>query len=227
LDRLDEYLVFAERHAEMFANPPGGFTILLDKEEIRGVEKQVAEWLKARGMPANWAEVGIAFQDQYGLILRDAVEFPNADRRTYTRFTSEMETGPGVVTLPRYREQLLLIRHFRHATRAWHLEVPRGFGIAGLSSEESALAELDEEIGATVSRLVSLGRVHPDSGAGSDAAALFYAEVESYGDVEAAEGIAELLPTSVADFEAMIRDNEITDGFTIAAYARAKLKGLL
>jgi len=211
----------------MFVNPPGGFTILLDKEEIRAVEEQVAQWLTAREMPADWAQVGIAFQDQYGLILRDAVQFPNGFRGTYNRFTSEIETGPGVVALPRYREQVLLIRHFRHATRAWHLEVPRGFGIKGLSTEESVLAELDQEIEAKVSRLVPLGRVHTNTGAGSDAPELFYAEVESYGNVEEAEGITELLPTSVTTFEAMIRDHQITDGFTVAAYVRAKLKGLL
>jgi len=35
------------------------------------------------------------------------------------------------------------------------------------------------------------------------------------------------LPTPVSEFERMIRDNEIADGFTLAAYARAKLRGLL
>jgi len=56
---------------------------------------------------------------------------------------------------------------------------------------------------------------------------LFFAEVETYGSAEAQEAIAEIIATTVPEFERMIRDDEITDGFTLAAYTRAKLKGLL
>lgn len=122
---------------------------------------------------------------------------------------------------------MLLIRHFRHATRTWHLEIPRGFGTKGFSSEENARREIKEEIGATVSRLISLGQVYPDAGAQAEYNDFFYAEIESYGEVEADEAITELLTTPTAEFERMIRDNEITDGFTITAYGLAKARGLL
>jgi ADP-ribose pyrophosphatase len=56
---------------------------------------------------------------------------------------------------------------------------------------------------------------------------LFFAEVESYTDAEIGEAITDILPTPLPEFERMIRDNEITDGFTLAAYTRAKLQGLL
>ena|SRR5947209_250036 len=52
---------------------------------------------------------------------------------------------------------------------------------------------------------------------------LFYAQIEAYGLIDTMEGITELSVVSVADFEAMIRENVITDGFTIATYARAML----
>ena len=96
-----------------------------------------------------------------------------------------------------------------------------------LSNEEMALRELQEEIGGIASRLVSLGQIHPDTGMTSECDELFLAEVESYSDAEAFEGIIEILPTSVLELERLIRENEITDGFTIAAYTRAKLRGLL
>ena len=67
-----------------------------------------------------------------------------------------------MVVLPFYRGQVLLVRHFRHKLRTWDLEIIQGFGMPGLSSEECARRELKEEIEATASRLVSLGRVHPD-----------------------------------------------------------------
>jgi hypothetical protein len=41
------------------------------------------------------------------------------------------------------------------------------------------------------------------------------------------EGIKSILWVTVAELEAMIRDGAITDGFTIAAFTRARLKGLI
>jgi len=175
----------------------------------------------------EWSQVGIAFRDQYLLLLRDAVRFPDGTVGTYIRFVDPRDGVPGVIVLPIYQGQILLLRHFRHATRSWHLEIPRGFGWQGLTSEESASRELEEEIGATPSRLVSLGQTYPNTGMTSECDELFYAEVESYGNAEAQEAIIEILPTSLPEFERMLRENEITDGFTLAAYARAKLKGLL
>ncbi len=226
MSTLEDYFAFAKTHPTLFVNPPGaGFTILLDEAEIREAESQMAQWLKEKGLPTNWAQVGIAFQDQYTMILRDAVRFPNGALGTYIRMVGD--GTPGVIVLPIYRDQVLLIRHFRHATRIWHIEIPRGFGKKGLSSEENARRELREEIGATIARLVSLGRVYPDTGALSEYNDFFYAEVESYGEIEADEAIVELLPTSLSEFERMIRENEMTDGFTLTAYALAKAQGLL
>jgi ADP-ribose pyrophosphatase len=44
---------------------------------------------------------------------------------------------------------------------------------------------------------------------------------------DAQEGIQQLQTVEVEEFEKMIRDNKITDSFTIAAYTRAKLNQLL
>ncbi len=226
MSTLEDYFAFAKAHPALFVNPPGaGFTILLDKADIRAAESQMAQRLKAAGLPSEWAQVGIAYQDQYGMILRDAVRFPDGSLGTYIRMVGD--GTPGVIVLPIYQGQVLLIRHFRHATRTWHLEIPRGFGTKGFSSEENARRELEEEIGATISRMVSLGRAYPDAGAGADYNDFFYAEVVSHREVEANEAIVELLPTSVAEFERMIRDNEMTDGFTLTAYALAKAQGML
>jgi hypothetical protein len=47
--------------------------------------------------------------------------------------------------------------------------------------------------------------------------------VESYGAAEACEAIAKVMAVAVAGGERLIRDGRITDGFTLAAYARAKV----
>ena len=221
-----DYDAFVKSHPALFANPSGaGFVILLDEGEIQEAERQMAQRLATRHLPAEWTRAGIAYQDQYRLVLRDAVRFPNQSLGIYTRIVRD--GVPGVIILPVYQEQVLLIRHFRHATRTWHLEIPRGYGEEGSSSEENARRELKEEIGATISHLVSLGNAYPDTGVLSEHNNFFYAEVETYGAIEADEAIVELLPTSTSEFERMIRENEIEDGFTLTAYGLAKAKGLL
>lgn len=228
MGRLEDYYALRQAHPKLFDDPPhSGYKLLLDEQEIRAAEAEMMAWLTTKGYPAAWGEVGIAYQDPFLLILRDAVRYPDNSTGTYIRGTTQLERGHSVAILPLYHQQVLLIRHFRHALRTWSLEIPHGFGTKGLSIEQSALKEAGEEIGATISRLVPLGRVHPDSGMLADVVELFYADVASYEGIDELRGIAELVPTPLAQFEKMIGEGAITDSFTIAAYTRAKLRDLL
>ena len=226
IDRAD-YLALVRARPELFRNPEGAaFVILLDEAEIRQAETHVAGLLTKVGAPKEWAEVGIAFRDQYVLLLRDAVRFADGALGTYIRMVAPENSFQGVAILPVWQRQVLLIRHFRHATRAWHLEVPRGFG-SDPDTGVSARRELAEEIGASEVELTDLGEIYADAGADSSAVALFYAEVGSYGAPELHEGITAVLPTPLAEFERMIADGELKDGYLLAAYARAKARNLI
>ena len=223
-----DYFAFAEAHPEQFVNPvEGGFTILMNEAEIREAEASVAQRLQAKGLPAEWAKVGIVYQDQYGMILRDAVRFPGGALGTYIRFLGNVDGGPGAIVLALYQDRVLLVRRFHHATRTWHLEIPIRLGVKNLSGEENARRELAEEIGATASLLVPMGNLEEGPGLTGSPAELFYAEIESYGEGNTREGITEVLQVTVPEFERMMRNSEITDSFTIIAYLRAKLQGLL
>jgi ADP-ribose pyrophosphatase len=225
-DRAD-YRALIEKYPDLFRNPPGAaFEILLDEADIQRAEQRMAELLGKFGAPPEWSRVGIAFRDQYVLILRDAVRYVDGSLGTYIRAVDPRPTFRGVVVLPLWHGQVLLIRHFRHATRSWHLEIPRGAGSAS-DPRESAQRELAEEIGASAVRLIELGEVYPDTGLTNSRVALFCAEVESYDAPEAIEGITEILPTSVVQFEEMIGNGELEDGYLLAAYARAKARGLI
>lgn len=222
-----QYLELAQSRPELFANPPGAaFHILLGEGEMNEAEAFMAGQLRQRGEPAEWATVGVVFRDQYLLIVRDAVRFPDGSVGTYIREVNLDPLIVGVVILPVWQGKVLLIRHFRHATRAWHLEIPRGFGSAE-GAEQNAQRELSEEIGASKASLTSLGEIYPDAGAGNSRVALFYADVTSYGSPEALEGISEVLPTPVAEFEQMIGQGRLDDGYLLAAYGRAKARGLI
>jgi ADP-ribose pyrophosphatase len=223
----ERYFELVHRHPELFVNPPSAsITIELEPEKMDQIEQAMAQRLTEQGLPGEWASIGVAFEDQYGLLLRDAVYFGDGTSGTYIRFVSE-ENTPGVIILPIYLGHVILINHFRHATRTWHLELPRGFGRPGLTSEENARRELHEEIGANASRLLSLGRAHTDTGMSTECNEFFFAQIDSYGEVDAFEGIDQIQPVAPPEFERLIRENVISDGYTIIAYARAKLYGLL
>ena len=228
MSTMEEYFAFAEKHPELFVNPPsGGFTIIMDEHKIGEIEAYMAQKLQARGQPAEWARVGIVYEDQHGRILRDAVLFPGGTPGTYIRFVSREVGTPGTVVLPLYQGNILLLRRFRHATRTWHLEVPVGPGTKGLPTRENARRVLLRDIEAVASRLVPLGRLDDGPGLSSDGAELFYAEVTSHGSGNVQEGIAEVLSVSVPTFERMISKSQVIDGFTTVAYLRAKIQGLL
>lgn len=221
----DDYFALVKARPELFINPPGaGFEILLDEAEIRQAEERTAERLRDTGAPTEWARVGVAFRDQYSLMLRDAVRYADGSVGTYIRMVAP--PIPGVVILPVWQEQVLLIRHFRHATRSWHLEIPRGFG-TDADVWNSAQQELKEEIDASGIRLIELGEMYLDTGISDSKVALFYAEITSYGKPEALEAITDILPTPIPELERMISDCELNDSFLLAAYVRAKIRNLL
>jgi ADP-ribose pyrophosphatase YjhB (NUDIX family) len=49
--------------------------------------------------------------------------------------------------LPVYQGKVILVHREPHAPRAWFLELPRGFGIEGISTAECVRQELAEAIG--------------------------------------------------------------------------------
>jgi ADP-ribose pyrophosphatase len=224
VDRAD-YIALVKSRPELFTNPSGAaFKIILDEAGILQAELDKATELEAMGLPRGWSTVGVAFRDQYVLLLRDAVRYADGSLGTYIRTVNQAYDG--VVILPMWQHQILLIRHFRHATRRWHLEIPRGFG-SNADAEESARRELEEEIEAVGIRLINLGHVYPDSGSENSRVALYFAEVTAYGQPESNEGINDIIPTPVPLLEHMIRHDLINDSFLLAAYARAKVSNLI
>ncbi|SBT49252.1 NUDIX hydrolase [Micromonospora narathiwatensis] len=221
------YRELRARLPELFVNPPGAAVeILADPVEVAAAERAKSTALRARGLPVEWGRTGVVYQDEWLTLLRDPVRFPGGGLGTYIRSVS-MGGAPGVVLLPVLDGAVVLVEHFRHATRRWHLEAPRGFGEPGVPAEEQAARELREEIGADDVRLVDLGVLNPDTGASTDEVRLFLAEVRAIGEPEAREGIRAVRLCRPAEVGALIRDGVINDSFTIAVWTRAFLRGLV
>jgi ADP-ribose pyrophosphatase len=185
--------------------------------------------LKKKHLPVSWADIGIILDDPYIVVLRDLVKFPDGHLGGYFRILNraDLEDGRGVAILAEMDKKYLLIHMFRHPTRSWSYEVPRGFGEPRVSAVDQAKSEISEEVGGEISELINLGPYHSNTGLEGNKVQLFYAKLISVGNPEKAEGIKSLIWVSLIELEEMIANEKILDGFTIATYTRAKLRGLL
>jgi ADP-ribose pyrophosphatase len=217
----DDYEDLAKARPELFTNEGAAVAIVLDRESRDEVEAVQRAELAAAGLPPDWAKTGIVFRDQYMTVLRDAVRHPSGTTGTYIRRVSSSPGPVGVAVLPKLEAGYLLVRHFRHATRQWHWEIPRGFLDADESPETAAFRELREEVAVEAGELTSLGTMLIDSGMGDDAVGLFLARAEGVPQPNLDEGISDVRTVSVGELMALIADGTISDSFTLAAVARA------
>lgn len=203
--------------------------IITDPQRITSWQEKERTRLEQKGLPSSWAEIGVILDDPYIVVIRDLVEFPDGNLRGYIRLINRADLlgGQGVAILPSLRSTILLLRQYRHATRSWHLEIPRGFGEKNTPPIEQACAEIAEEVGGIINRMVDLGEMHVNTGMEGNATRLFFAQLQSADKPEKSEGIKEIIEVNLVKFEALIKEGAITDSFTIAAYTRAKLRGLI
>jgi ADP-ribose pyrophosphatase len=223
--RLKIYLEFAQSRPELFVNPPGGMRIVLDPAEIAAVEHAVGRDLEARGLPSEGANVGILLRDPWFYAIRDAVEFPDGARRMHARIINRYDNGAAI--LPLLDGRIVLVRHFRHPLRRAILEIPRGAIEPGCSPEDTARAEIHEEIGGIVRRVEAMGFLYGNSNLYGSGAHLFFAELESVGAPQIGEGIIAIERYTVKEFEDLMLRGEILDSFTVGAYAHARLRGFI
>ncbi|MBU1661746.1 MAG: NUDIX hydrolase, partial [Chloroflexi bacterium] len=161
--------------------------------------------------------------------IRDLVKFPDGEMGGYIRSVTaaSLRGGHGVVVLPEHQGKIMLLHQYRHPTRQWHYEVPRGYGEPSIPADENARLEIEDETGGKIAELVSLGEFFNNTGYESASVALFYAKLASVGEANVNEGIESFVWLTVKELEEWIANEKITDGFTIAAYTKAKLKGLI
>ena len=225
-----DYKKLIASYPELFSNESALIRVITDPDEIAKWQEYKFKDLERSGNPPEWANIGSVFEDPYVIIIRDLVEFPGGYRNGYIRLYNRayLEGGAAVVVMLSEKDgKILLIRHYRHATRMFHWEIPRGFGSSGVDAISQAKMELFEEVNGEVVEMIDLGVLYQNTGLDGNPVNVFLARMDAVGEVEYKEGINELIWVSVPDLEKMIADSDITDGFTIAAYTKAKLKGLI
>jgi ADP-ribose pyrophosphatase len=206
---LAAYDEYRKEHPDLFVNPPdAAFEIVFEPDVQRALG------------------AGVMYRDNYYVLLRDAVRFRDGSTGPYIRVIPAAGHG-GAAVLPLIDSSVILIRHQRHATRASHWEIPRGFARIGEPPEETARREIREELDVPDPELLELGSVHPDTGASNVWTKLYLARLTGLGQIETNEGIDKTRQVTSEQLDTMVQTGEITDSFTLAAILQARLRGLL
>lgn len=192
-DSVSTYLKFVTDHPVVFGKKgnfkEGEIEVVTDLVKIKEIEKlQKARCLK-QGMSEENAvaasKIGVIAEDLYWVFLRDAVIFPTGAEGSYNRliWKSSLDNGPsGVAILPLLPEKkVAAIVAFRHATRNWELELPRGMR-HDLETVESAIKrELEEETGFLTNEMLFLGDMAPDIGMANTVTPVYLAKIDKQG----------------------------------------------
>jgi ADP-ribose pyrophosphatase len=222
IDCLRRYRDRVQAQPDLFFNPAGDvYEILLEPARIEHAQREAVTSRQRDGLPSADTRVGVLAEDPYLVVMRDAVRFADGSFGLYNRV---MMPG-GAAVLPIIGRTVVLLNRFRHGTRRWHLEIPRGAFSGAGSRADDARRELCEEIGAVVDELIDLGTFHATTGCLDEEHQLYLARISAVGTPDKHEAIAALEHLSVPAMEAKIVDGTITDGPTLAAFLRARLGG--
>jgi len=248
------YLAFYKEHRATIG-PSGHFKegeieIALDEKTIEEIEKTQIERWKKKGLSDEVAKksskVGIFAEDAYWIWIRDPVIFPSGAKGTYNRilWKKELDDGPaGVAVLPILPgKRIALNLNFRHATRSWELELPRGGILPNETPEKAASREVAEETGLEIGSLHFLGNIAPDSGVLSSVVPVYLGLTIKKGDSnqEESEAIATILSFTKEELKEGLKKGymeiqkgqktlsvPLRDSFLTFALLQAELRGLL
>lgn len=188
------------------------------------------EIIDRREAPRIRAKTGILIEDKLHYFVRDAVRYPSGEVSTSMRVIGcTMHDGPsGVVVLASRDGNLFFREVFRHATRRWELETPRGRRETGSSAEEAARKELDEELGFRVARIEQIGEVSGDTAILASTLPVFWADLapgRSHDHPEKTEAFGRIVQVLPPELRTRIARCEIRDGYTLAALTLAHIAG--
>lgn len=158
-------------------------------------------------------DVGLIKKDKYWTWVNDAVRFPSGAEGVYGRIlwnkALQSPAAVGVCVMPYIEGKGVVLNcNYRHATRSWELELPRGGVNDNETAEDAARRETLEETGKLVGELILLGQMIPDSGVLSSVIPIYYAKVagSTKNAPESSEAIEETIILTHAEIKKALAD---------------------
>lgn len=172
-ENITQYLEYAKapNFGQIGDFSQGEMQLIDQFDSMMDVQKQYYDQFIQRGHSPDEAErfsrVGVVFEDKYWIWFRDPIRLPNGKTTAHNRFfpKSALNGAAGVSVMGISQENKILVNLiFRHATRSWEIELPRGGRGKHETSEQAALRELKEETGILAKEGFFLGSIASDSG---------------------------------------------------------------
>ncbi len=189
----------------------GEIEIITDQETMEKLEKIMGR------------KVGIVAQDKYWIWINDAVHFPSGKDGIYGRILNQQALKglcPAAVMPILPDGRIVLVRQYRHCTRSWEYELPRGGANPEESTQAVAIREAKEETGMVVDQLSLLGTMALDTGMTNTVVPIYSAKVVAKEEAtpEESEAIASIEAFSVQELK-----QGYIDGYLIEKNSGAKI----
>lgn len=207
---LQEYIHIWRDRPDMFRKHNNMIIIEPTEEGIKEIIKYEAIHNK---------NIGVVYKSDYNMMVVDLIQSVEGKYSTYERLIPTVQKG-AVVIVPVYKDKFILLNQFRHAIREKQLSFPRGYGEMDIDAENNAIKEIKEELGAEIiDKPQKLGSVVADSGISANKVMIYTVNVDEYKEKVGYEGIESIQLKTEKELITSIKNGEINDGYTLAAYA--------
>lgn len=158
------------------------------------------------------------YKNKFMTVTEDVVETDSGKKLTY----GIIHKKPFALIIPWDGKNLTLVRQYRYAVGKFTLEFPMGH-FEHDSIEETAKSELREETGLSAGSMKLIGQFYLGPGHHTQICKVFLAEDLTKGEIDLEPGEKEsdlkTLEISLAGFEMMIKNGEMEDGPSLAAWS--------
>ena len=210
----------------------GEIEIVGEPKAVDAILEERRRMLDTQGFPGVEDKLGVIVEDEYVVVVRDPVRFPSGKLGTYLRVIERpaLDGAAGVVVLPVRGDKVFLREVFRHATRRWELELPRGFRKPGVTLAQDVEREISEELGLAIEETIPLGTVAPNTGLFAGTAETFLVRLGG-GDPqphpEREEAFGAIVTLTLPELLEKVRSGAIRDGYTLSTLLLAQTHSLL
>jgi ADP-ribose pyrophosphatase len=178
--------------------------------------------------PKKWEVISSKIEGDYRIFnLRIDRSVSPRTKRSHDFYVLESADWVNVIPLTA-RNEVVLVRQYRHGIRGLALEIPGGIVEKGDSPEAAARRELMEETGYRDSAMVSLGLCHPNPAFLNNRCHMFLAkDVYPAGEQNQDEKEdIEVLLRPLDEIPNLIRNGGITHSLVVAAFYRLYMEHL-
>ncbi|MBL4932760.1 NUDIX hydrolase [Clostridium paridis] len=211
---LQEYIELWKNRPDMFKEYINMIIIEPNKNGIKEIIKYETIFNK---------NIGVVYKSDYNMMVVDLIRNIEGKYSTYERLMPTVREG-AVVVVPVYKGKFILLNQFRHAIRQKQLAFPRGYGDMDkngneIDTENNAIKEIKEELEAEIiDKPQKLGSIIADSGISANKVMVYTVNIAKYKEKFGYEGIENIQLKTEEELIYSIKNGEINDGYTLAAY---------